>query len=189
MIELTNKHGLEAILEEIQPMRRSRLRNYIVPGLTSYLIGGETTGKVRLFTAERPTRDMMTPHNHRFNFTCLVLSGWVRNTIYRPDGRGEAWCLSSIDQVCGANGIKKYTHTRETTPTFFKRDVTEYKPGDVYSMDDFEIHSIEFSQGTNVLFFEGPQLCNRSNMIEPWCDDMVVPTFKTADWMFLTEGT
>lgn len=189
MLELTRKQGIEAITQAIMPMRHNSLRNYTVPGLTSHLIGGAEFGKVRLFHAERTTRDVITPHSHRFDFTCLVLSGWVRNTIYHYGAAGdEMWCLSSINQVCGVDGLRDFKHTREDQPTRMRREVTEYKPGDVYSMVYTEIHSIEFSHGTQVLFFEGPQQTERSWMIEPWCDGGVIPTFRTEYWMFLRDA-
>lgn len=189
MLEMTKtQKAVDAIAAAIEPMRHNRLRNYIVPGLTSHLIGGGEHGKIRLFHAERATRDVITPHSHRFDFTCLVLAGFVRNTLYFEQFNGdEEWCVSTIDQVCGANGLREFVHTRDTAPTRFRRDVREYKPGDTYSMTYEEIHSIEFAMGTKVLFFEAPQVVNRSKMIEPWVDGKVVPTFRTEDWMFLRD--
>jgi hypothetical protein len=189
MIEMTKtQRGMDAIAAAVDSMLHNRLQNYIVPGLTSHLVGGGEHGKVRLFFAERNTRDIITPHSHRFDFTCLVLSGFVRNTIYHEGINGEEdWCISTIDQVCGANGLREFVHTREDSPTRFKRETSEYKPGDTYSMKYEEIHSIEFTKGTTVLFFEGPQVVSRSKMIEPWVDGKVVPTFKTEPWMFERE--
>lgn len=177
--------NMAAIAAAVEPMRHNRLGNYIVPGLTSYLIGGGEFGKVRLFHAERQTRDVITPHSHRFDFTCLVLSGTVRNTIYRETPAGdELWCMSTIDQVCGANGVREFVHHRMDNAQPFKREVTEYTTGDSYSMTHEEIHSIEFSKDARVLFFEGPEIQSRSVMIEPWVDGKVVPTFRTEEWMF-----
>jgi hypothetical protein len=177
--------SLQAIIEAVQPMLNSRLDNYIVPGLVSELVGGEVNGKVRLFHTNRTATDFVTPHSHRFDFTCLVLKGIVRNTLFVEGGEtGDEWCASSIDQVCGADGLLNYTHTREAAPTRWTQDTHVYEAGDTYSMRFDEIHSIQFSRGTKVLFFEGPWLTRQSRMIEPWVGGRVVPTFKTESWMF-----
>jgi hypothetical protein len=187
MIEFPKKqdYNTTALIAAVGPMLNNRLRNYIVPGLSSYLVGGAAHGKVRMFHAERTTRDMITPHSHRFDFTCLVLQGHVRNNVYWPHSGGDAWCLSTIQQVCGEGGVLSYTHVREDKATRFECITKEYGPGDVYSMACHEIHSIEFYRGSKVLFFEGPQIWETSQMIEPWVDGRVVPTFRTEDWMFL----
>lgn len=176
--------GMTEIANQIEPMLNNRLGNYIAPGLTSYLVGGGEYGKVRLFKASRLTRDVITPHSHRFDFTCLVLTGSATNTLYVPSLDGEEWCLSTIDQVCGPGGLRDYVHAREKESTRLERRTVTYEPGRVYSMTHDEIHSIEFTDGASVVFFEGPQIVTRSSMIEPWVDGKCVPTFETKDWMF-----
>lgn len=176
---------LEIISKAIEPMRNNTLRNYIVPGLTSHLIGGPKAGLVRLFHAERETLEFITPHSHRFDFTCLVLNGDVANTIFRPGYTyDEEWCLSTINQVCGKDGLNDYQHIREEKPSFWRGETLKYTTGDTYSMKHLEIHSIKFSKDTRVLFFESPQLTVTSQMIEPWVDGRCIPTFKTESWMF-----
>lgn len=174
---------IEEILKAIGPMRNARLGNYIAPGLTSVLIGGDNHGKVRLFESSRETLEFITPHSHRFDFTAIVLEGWVVNTLFLRGG-GEDWCRSHITQVCGTGGIMDYEHKRETSPFKWYRAATTYKAGATYSMKHSEIHSIRFSGGAKVLMFEGPQLTTRSVMLEPWVDGRVVPTFRTEGWMF-----
>lgn len=174
-------------------MMHNKLGNYIVPGLTSVLIGdGDKHGKVRLFMADRETRDTITPHSHRFDFHCVVLRGHVRNALYiqstEPGDGGmlprEQWCLSTIDQVCGVNGIRSYHHTRDNGPLWYAKHERLYSVGQEYGMKHMEIHSITFSKDAMVLFFEGPPLTSVSKMIEPWVNGRVVPTFETKDWMF-----
>lgn len=165
-------------------MRHSGIGNYIVPGLSSYLVGGEKHGKIRLFDATRGTREFITPHSHRFDFASLVLQGQVINTLYTPNSTGEYWCQSRIDQVCGGDGIRKYSHTRENTPSLWMSVSSTYREGEVYSMAHSEIHGILFSKGALVLFFEGPQVTPTGRMLEPWVNGKCVPTFKTEPWMF-----
>jgi hypothetical protein len=108
-------------------MRHSRLGNYIVPGLTSHLVGGAEFGKVRVFSTERSARDFITPHSHRFDFTSLVLSGTVHNTLYiKSAANAEAWCLSTIGQVCGENGLLEYVHTRDPGPSNWHHETYTY---------------------------------------------------------------
>lgn len=179
--------ALEAISRAIKPMLHSRLGNYIVPGVTSHLVGGSQFGKVRLFSAERNARDFVTPHSHRFDFTCLVLAGTVHNTLFMETGSrhgAESWCKSTIDQVCGADGLLEYTHTRNDKASWYSQETYEYGFGDTYYMPADAIHSIVFGAGTSVLFFEGPQVIAQSLMLEPWVDGKCIPTFKTESWMF-----
>lgn len=177
---------LDNISKAIKPMLNNRLENYIIPGLASSLVGGATSGKVRLFSTDREARDFITPHSHRFDFTCLVLKGLVRNTIFFDEQlmTGDLWCESIIDQVCGTDGIRSYVHTRDTIPSRWNQDTQTYQPGETYSMTYDQIHSIYFSRGSEVLLFEGPEVTAKSKMIEPWVNGKVVPTFKTEDWMF-----
>lgn len=180
---------LNDLWEAIRPMRHSRLKNYITPGLTSHLVGGgENFGKVRIFEAERNTRDTITPHSHRFPFTALVLAGEVQNTIYVPaqmrDEGAELWIRSTITQVCGAQGLEKFKHEREKEPKWYRRSVADYCAGGTYRMQHHEIHSIVFSKGAKVLFLEGPTVQDWDWMLEPWVDGKLVPTFETKPWMF-----
>jgi hypothetical protein len=186
-----DKQTLEIIEKAIAPMRNNPLRNYIVPGLTSHLIGGSTKhGQVRLFHSLRQTREFITPHSHRFDFTCLVLAGDVRNTIFRPGySYNEQWCLSTINQVCGLDGLNEYTHSREDKPSNWRAETTAYTTGDTYSMKYEEIHSIQFDKDTRMLFLEGPQVTLTSQMIEPWENGKVIPTFRTEPWMFEKDST
>lgn len=180
--------SLQAIIEAVQPMLCSRLDNYIVPGLVSHIVGGEHKGKVRLFSINRTATDFVTPHSHRFDFTCLVLKGRVQNTIFVEGGEtGDEWCVSTISQVCGPNGLLDYVHKRDDKPTRWTQDTRTYEAGDTYSMRYDELHSIQFARGSKVLFFEGPQVTNESRMIEPWVGGQVVPTFRTEPWMFRRE--
>lgn len=182
---LKQEQDLDAILAAVQPMKHNRLGNYIAPGLISHLVGGGEFGKVRLFTAERSTQEFITPHSHRFDFTCFVLKGSVHNTLFKPgSGHCEPWCLSTIDQVCGAQGIMKYEHTRDESPTYWYPSVRQWVAGETYSMTSNEIHSIKFERGSQVLFFEGPQVQTTSQMLEPWENGKVIPTFRTESWMF-----
>lgn len=172
------------IYDALKPILNNELKNYIIPGLSSFLVGGDSFGKVRLFSASRSAKDFITPHSHRFDFTGFVLKGCVHNTIYERGEYGDQWCVSSIGQVCGRDGINKYSHVREEEPTSFIHRTEYFSKESVYHMKFNEIHSIVFEKDTVVLVFEGTTVTDVSYMIEPWVDGKVIPTFKTEPWMF-----
>jgi hypothetical protein len=178
----------EKLIFELAGMIHNRLDNYIVPGLESYLVGGGEHGKVRIFHQTREARDWITPHSHRFSFTALVISGAAHQTLFyrHPDDYrlADQWCLSTIDQVCGTDGLRDYCHVRDTTASRWTQQTTSYGKGKTYSMQPDEIHSVVFDKGTVVLFLESPQLKTQSVMLEPWVNGKCVPTFRTEPWMF-----
>lgn len=47
-----------------------------------------------------------------------------------------------------------------------------------------EVHSIHFSRGAQVLFFEGPTVADTSIILEPNVDGETIPTFRVEPWMF-----
>lgn len=180
---------IDAIRAALGDMAHSPVRNYATPGLSSFLIGGAVgAGKVRLFKSDRHTRHWITPHSHRFNFTCLVLRGSVENIIFRRAySEGDLYCVGILAPIDG--GLGGYDLSRATVWTRFTEHPTIYKAGETYSMRAEEIHSIRFSAGAEVLFFEGPELMRTSMILEPWSNDAVVPTFETAAWMFERDGS
>jgi len=47
-----------------------------------------------------------------------------------------------------------------------------------------QMHSIDFSKGAKVLFFEGPRLSDTSEIIEPVVRGEVIRTYIKQDYMF-----
>lgn len=186
-------------LEDVlRTMLHAPVRNYVLPGLTSWLVGGdERHGRVRIFVSERDTREWIVPHSHRFDFACLVLSGEVVNTVFEvctvpvpkvpvPDARLHKYAIGIVRQVSGGLGGYRVARTAETG--IYRELRTTYKAGQEYAMLAEDIHSISFSSGARVLFFEGPERRDETVILEPWCDGRVVPTFTTAPWMFERDG-
>lgn len=168
-------------LKMLAAMKHSPVRNYVVPGLTSWLVGGASPqGCVRLFESEREHLEPVIPHSHRFDFQCLVLAGWVRNRVWmRSYGDGD-WFVSSTHTKgrMGAYEVKEGGRER-----FTYQDIT-YVAGARYEMNHDDIHSIWFSRGAKVLFFEGPEVVDFTTILEPVANNERVPTFKVEDWMF-----
>lgn len=165
----------------LNDMKDSVVKNYATPGLTSALL---SKGRVRVFVAERDTTEFITPHTHRFDFVAQVLRGEVENTIYYPDTtNGEQWHSMLLAPVEG--GLGKYLMEPIGTSRF-RTEASEYFSGDWYSMNADQFHSIRFKKGTEVLFFEGPQIRNTSRILQPVDLDTgeLIQTFRVPDWMF-----
>lgn len=169
-------------------MRHSPIRNYVVPGVTSWLIGSPSAaGTVRLFESTRDHQEEVTPHSHRFDFQCWVLRGTVRNRVWLPAPEGEKGAdlfQSSRLTYWGATG--GYAKVPETSRGW-RYDDDQYTPGQCYAMKSDAVHSIHFSRGALVLFFEGPQVSDSSIVLEPVVDGEVIPTFRVEPWMFRKE--
>ena len=135
-------------------MAHSPVKNYVVPGLTSSLIGGVSeNGCVRLFESERDQQETITPHSHRFDFQCIVLSGTVINRIWTRKweaGEGD-WFSESIISYNGDIGshLKKRVENHRCQWSY--KD-NSYKQGECYSMTSNQVHSIWFTKGRGVVF-------------------------------------
>lgn len=172
-----------ALRRFLDSMKHSPVRNYGIPGLTSWLIGAAgPSGVVRLMDCEREHQEPIIPHSHRFDFHCKVLAGTVTNLIWTPChfGGGDEYHSSEL-VYCGQMGKYK---TEPSGVTRWNVSRARYETGDEYSMKSDEVHSIFFSRGAVVLFFEGPTVSDRSIILEPFVNGEVVPTFKVEPWMF-----
>ncbi|MCH9735818.1 MAG: hypothetical protein K0U78_14910 [Actinomycetia bacterium] len=174
-------------IKSLLDMRSNKITNYIVPGLSSSLIGGiGENGTVRLFESERDQQEHITPHSHRFNFQCIVLEGVVQNSIW-VEQRGELAGKNS-DQFQSSTltyGKEVGVYEKKTKGRSYYDCFTNiYKTGDVYHMNHRQIHSIKFGRRTKVLFFEGKTITDKTTIIEPVVDDIHIPTFKVENWMF-----
>ncbi len=70
---------MQNVIDVIDRIKSDRVINYAIAGLDSYLLGN---GKVRYFECSRDHQDQITPHSHRFDFSCIVLAGMVTNRIW-----------------------------------------------------------------------------------------------------------
>lgn len=177
----------------IDKMKHSPIHNYAVPGLTSWLIGAHTDkGCVRLFECERDHVEPIIPHSHRFDLHCLVLAGTVRNVLWVTRPLANVNVLSTQEDAYTATdhiyGGKCGEYKRgETKLVAAYRKTGSYSAGQTYGMKASEVHSIYFSKGAKVLFFEGPQLTDTNIVLEPFVAGETVPTFKVEPWMFTKE--
>jgi len=165
----------------LMKMKHSPIKNYAIPGLTSWLIGEPSkNGTVRLFECSRNHQENIIPHSHRFDFHCEVLRGSVNNKVWYKSSYGDKFA-SSVLKYQGEPGKYDKEFISADQWTFV---VETYKAGESYGMQAEEVHSIEFSNDALVLFFESPTVSDTSIILEPWVDDELVPTFKIQEWMF-----
>jgi hypothetical protein len=161
------------------------LRNYVLPGLTSYMLCVAADGsKVRILHSAIEQQEAITPHSHRFGFGCRVLAGEVTQRLWREargDEAGDLY-LRSLLTYGGKPGA--YDVAREAEPLRWSYHDVTYREGDEYGMRASEIHSIRFSRGAAVLFRENAPESLSSVILEPWCDGALVPTFRVEPWMF-----
>jgi hypothetical protein len=174
-------------VDALLAMRHSPIRNYVIPGLTSWLIGAPSEhGTVRLFECEREHEEAIIPHSHRFNFHCWVLRGSVRNRIWHQhhwkDDRCDTY-RQTVVRYEGTAGSYKWLRSTASTGFWYYREST-HKAGECYGMNADDIHSIFFSRHALVLFFEGPMIQDHSVVLEPVVNGKAVPTFAVAPWMF-----
>lgn len=173
-------------LATINRMKHSPVQNYGgIPGLTSYLIGAHCAhGLVRVLECSRDHFEPIVPHSHRFDFECQVLAGSVRNIIWMRDNVGDEYAATALHYK-GTPG--KYQKVEAGTARWSFQEYS-YTAGDTYSMQAHQVHSIFFSRGAVVLFFEGPDVAETSIMLQPVVDGETVPTFKVEPWMFKKGG-
>jgi hypothetical protein len=169
------------LLGMVKAMTSNPVSQYVLPGLTSSLVG-EGRGHVRLLSSERASREWVTPHSHRFDFVCLVLAGEVENILFVPSGFADRFAKGTVRPVDG--GLGKYEVVREEGSCGYEEHSTTYKAGETYAMKASQIHSIRFSRGAEVLFFEGPDVSDVSVFLEPFSNGKTIRTFETAPWMF-----
>lgn len=177
--------NVKKLAELLIKMSHSGIDNYVLPGLSSYLIGGPEHGKVRLFQAERNTHEFIIPHSHLYDFAALVISGTVTNTVYRKSEivtpLQERWyCVPQTQN----DQFEYELHWDEAWILDTVPVVTTYTQGQVYGMQSHEIHSIQFSKDAVVLMFESPTVVDHSCILQPCVNGSLVRTFRKEDWMF-----
>ncbi len=168
----------------VRTMTGEAIDNYAITGLRSELID---QGTVRMFTQRTAQMNLITPHSHRYDFGCLVLSGNVKNILWKEVFEDEEtdrpvhWMAVSKQEYSGVPGEYELTYQRQAR---FSTYNTFHREKEFYWMPATDIHSIEFEQGTQVLFFQGPQQFDCSVILEPMDDNDVIPIHDTLPWMF-----
>lgn len=179
-MNMNTTYALEKLIEQLQ---RNPIHNYIVPGLTSWLLVEHPNagGMVRLFEASREQRLHVTPHSHRFDFTCYVIEGSVENQVWHRSTQGDEYMEQTMTYLGGPG---KYEIRSVNEKGRWVYDSCVYGKGELYSMKHDEIHSIIFTRNARVLFFEGPHVTNDTVILEPVVGSAVIHTMTYEPWMF-----
>lgn len=168
---------------QIKEMMHSPIHNYIVPGLTSWKIGEDSDhGMVRLFTCSRDHQENIIPHTHRFNFQCQVIKGYVNNKVWIEDNDGDDFMV--CDQIYSDIGNYIYQQKEIKRYSFVNK---RYYEGQNYGLKHDVFHSIEFSKDSMVLFLQGKNLTNTSQVLMPYVNNEVVELDLVQEWMFQKE--
>ena len=69
----------KAFADHLLSMKSKAIDNYAMAGLRSEVLD---KGMVRMFTQTTAPMSLITPHSHRYNLSCMVLNGTVKNTIW-----------------------------------------------------------------------------------------------------------
>lgn len=171
------------LISFIESMKHSPAHNYVIPGLTSWLIGSPhpAHGCVRLFTMSREHEESIVPHSHRFDFHCLVLRGKVTNNVWsRHPVYGDDYAISDVTY----EGVLGEHRRTDVAIQKFSKTSKVYVEGDEYAMKAEQFHSIYFEKASSVLFFEGVNRLGKSQILEPVVMGDRIPLFKTEHWMF-----
>ncbi len=177
------------IRNHLAGMGYSGVANYIIPGMTSHLIGerphSASAQKVRLFTTSRHQNEHITPHSHRFDLACMVLKGSVENTLFRSCGTVPQSDRYTATRLTYEGEPGRYKQ-RQMEDRDYLQHTTRHQEGQWYFMRHDEIHSIKFSKDAMVLIFEGDEKARSTVILEPCVDGRTLHTFKVEDWMFQT---
>lgn len=182
-------------IAHIMQMAHSPIHNYVVPGLTSWLIGKPSaSGCVRLFECSREQQEFVTPHSHRYDFSAMVLRGEVTNTLWSIANSStlDRYNLSNLYYEDKPGVYVKTTSSAVAEPQRWAPTSTRFGPslenGPLYGMAHGEIHSIKFGRKALVIVFEGPTITTQTKILEP-CDGEgnAVETFSVAPWMFRSD--
>jgi hypothetical protein len=117
-------------LKDIQKALHSPRHNYVIPGLTSYLIEG--SHNLRIFHNTRNHQESISPHTHRFNFRSKVLEGIVTNVIWEPSEYGDAYQCVDLSYC---HEIGQYVRTPQGLNTW-KPMSTIHRKGAIYDLMD-----------------------------------------------------
>lgn len=172
---------MQDLIETIEKMKGSTLQNYVIAGLDSSLLN---KGCVRYFENSRDHQDAITPHSHRFGFTCLVLEGSVANHLWKQSYDYNVGDLFQVSCLLYSGDVGVHEVMPLDNARYFRRVSTTYNAGETYNMSADDIHSINFSKGAKVLFFEEPSCTNKSYIIEPIVNGEVIRTYENKDYMF-----
>jgi hypothetical protein len=178
---------LNALLALCDQLKRDPVRNYAIPGLTSWMIAEDSDGGcIRLFECSRDHHEHIIPHSHRYDFSAVVLRGVVNNILWRKTyamgQRGDEYKPGELVYNGAPGKYEQRVGEEPSAPYFY--EMRRYTAGERYNMRAEEIHSIQFGRDTAVLMFEGPSVSEKTVFLQPVVDGDIIPTMQVQPWMF-----
>lgn len=158
------------------------LNNYVIPGLRSeaYVEELDTGAMIRTFEMLRDQEYFVTPHDHRYDFQCMVLEGKVVNTVYKLFECSE---LSATHAILPYDPALRVLDHEKAKLVRAESERRTYVNTDWYIMGHEEFHSIQFDKGTRILFLQEADKKTQSNCLLPYVDGKILDTFIWRDWM------
>jgi hypothetical protein len=113
--------------------------------------------------------EVVAPHNHRYNFTTMVLSGSLRNWRYervmKPDPFSELY--ERFDYMTPLNGGKGFDWAGRTR--LYRLPAETYPPGSIHGHKAEEIHTIAVgSDQTVIMLDQGPDVLAMDEPTQLW---------------------
>lgn len=178
----------------LQPYSPTRvIPDYTVPGLNFWFLSkNPDNGLDRYaFEATRHPSRWVTPHNHLGDLHFHVLRGraWevrytevkgVDKVLFYDSGNTERWIKSSITNT--PHEVVRHGATKVCT---YLAETQVHLKGSMFFIGHPEIHSIEYSKGTIVVFDAGPTMKNKVDILEPQgYNGIHIKTHTLEPWMF-----
>lgn len=175
---------------ELIAISSNLISNYIVPGLESRIVRKCDTGDLlRIFVATREQHQNVIPHSHRYDLTCKVMRGNVKNRIWRKVDSSDADTFTTMQMDYGGEpGIYQKPREISVDRWGYSTDIHRETNNCNYYLHKSQVHSIVFDKGAVVLIMESDRSDTRSESsiyLEPNIDGKTIHTFATAPWMFL----
>ena len=148
--------NLKSMLEnEIEQMIENSFRNFHTKGF-DYLCLKRTpehTRKVYFFDGDvSKLPEVVNPHDHRYHFTTMILTGVMSNSNYVEVGPGEGQVYNEFEWRTPLNGGDGFTFKKETS--LFETRRFFYRPGEMYRMRAEDFHTIRMHADQTVLILD-----------------------------------
>jgi hypothetical protein len=127
-------------------------RNYHVKGFDYICIKRSPVETVKLYFFDGDVSklpEVVSPHDHRYDFKTTVLAGGSQNMWFREAKYGKGEVFERFAYETPLNGGEGFIHVGQTRLEMSSRGT--YRPGQTYGMDHREIHTIRMMENETVL--------------------------------------
>ncbi|MEO3777801.1 hypothetical protein ABGB16_13345 [Micromonospora sp. B11E3] len=118
--------------------------------------------RLRLHCSTDVHRDR--PHDHRFSFSSVILTGGYRHTWHRLDT--DLYASWSEEDALGVMDLTRSEPAEKAFEVIEPMLVRDERPGNCYSLHDSVIHTTFTKPDTFSLFLRGPAVKSRSIILD-----------------------